>query len=118
MQSGKINHENSALRKVRQKVANYMARLATLDEAFKTQSRLDAGQWIRDAADTVNVTITERLLIPRYKYVVQVMMDLQMGAGCHYLVKGYWDVESVSHTSITYTNSTSFCVCTVFGNLY
>ncbi|KAI9580843.1 tctex1 domain-containing protein 2-like [Glossina fuscipes] len=127
------DHEGSALRKAPQNVANYKMR-PTLDEVFKTQSIRDivreivqeklqgkvynvddAGQWSRDIADTVNVTVKERLLMPRYKYVVQVMMGQQMGAGCHYFAKCYWDVESDSHTSFTYTNPTLFCVCTVFG---
>uniref|UniRef100_A0A1A9W2D0 Dynein light chain n=1 Tax=Glossina brevipalpis TaxID=37001 RepID=A0A1A9W2D0_9MUSC len=136
MHKGSVKHEareSTSLRKKQQDAAKYKMR-PTLDEAFKTQNirqiirevvhdKLqgkaynvdDIGQWIRDIADTVNTTVQERLLMPRYKYVVQVMIGQQTGAGCHYFAKCYWDVDTDSHISFTYTNPTLFCVCTVFG---
>lgn len=81
----------------------------------KTYNVDDVRNWTKDIADTVNSRIKDRLAMPRYKYVVQVMLGQQLGAGCHYYAKCCWDAESDSQTSDIFTNASLFCVCTVFG---
>ncbi|XP_075147040.1 dynein light chain Tctex-type protein 2B [Haematobia irritans] len=81
----------------------------------KTYNADDVRQWTKDIADTINTTIRSRLIMPRYKYVVQVMLGQQLGAGCHYYAKCCWDAESDSQTSDIFNNASIFCVCTVFG---
>ncbi|XP_073819862.1 dynein light chain Tctex-type protein 2B-like [Musca autumnalis] len=75
----------------------------------------EVSHWTKDIADTINTTIRNRLIMPRYKYVVQVMLGQQLGAGCHYYAKCCWDAESDSQTSDIFSNTSLFCVCTVFG---
>lgn len=75
----------------------------------------EAKKWTQDICDTVNISITQRVVMPRYKYLVQVMLGQQTGAGCHYYAKCCWDAESDSYTSDIFHNSSLFCVCTVFG---
>ncbi|TMW49004.1 hypothetical protein DOY81_005892 [Sarcophaga bullata] len=81
----------------------------------KTYNVDDVKIWTRDIADSINSAIKDRLVMPRYKYVVQVMLGQQLGAGCHYYCKCCWDAESDSQTSDVFTNMSLFCVTTVFG---
>ncbi|KAM7361319.1 dynein light chain Tctex-type protein 2B [Cochliomyia hominivorax] len=81
----------------------------------KTYNTEEVKDWIRDIADSINAAIKDRVVMPRYKYVVQVMLGQQLGAGCHYYCKCCWDAESDSQTSDVYTNTSLFCVTTVFG---
>lgn len=81
----------------------------------KTYNSEEVKNWTRDIADSINAAIKDRLVMPRYKYVVQVMLGQQLGAGCHYYCKCCWDAESDSQTSDVFTNTSLFCVTTVFG---
>lgn len=81
----------------------------------KTYNVEEVRIWTKDIADTISTTIKNRLAMPRYKYVVQVMLGQQLGAGCHYYAKCCWDAESDSQTSDVFSNTSIFCVCTVFG---
>ncbi|XP_011294493.2 dynein light chain Tctex-type protein 2B [Musca domestica] len=75
----------------------------------------EVSQWTKDITDTINTTIRNKLVMPRYKYIVQVMLGQQLGAGCHYYAKCCWDAESDSQISDVFSNTSLFCVCTVFG---
>lgn len=75
----------------------------------------EAKQWTRNIADSVNNGIRENVVMSRYKYVVQVMLGQHNNAGCQYLGKCCWDVESDCYASNVFESPTLFCVCTVFG---
>lgn len=47
--------------------------------------------------------------------MVQVVIGQQLGAGFKMIGRCRWDSECDNQTSCTFSNSTLFCVVTVFG---
>ncbi|XP_017468226.1 PREDICTED: tctex1 domain-containing protein 2-like [Rhagoletis zephyria] len=81
----------------------------------KVYNAEEARKWTREISDEVSLAVKERIQMPRFKHVVQVTLGQQLGAGCRYIAKCCWDAEADSHASDVFTNSSIFCVCTVFG---
>ncbi|XP_055702545.1 dynein light chain Tctex-type protein 2B-like isoform X2 [Phlebotomus papatasi] len=80
----------------------------------KTYSKEDAAIWTKQISQEVGSKIME-LKMKRYKHVVQVTLGQQLGAGCKYIARCRWDAESDSQVSNVFTNSSLFCIVTVFG---
>ncbi|EDW67779.2 dynein light chain Tctex-type protein 2B [Drosophila virilis] len=71
--------------------------------------------WTREIADEVNQQIAASPKVKRYKHVVQVMMGQELGAGATYLSRCCWDCDCDTSVTEVFSNTSLFCVCTVFG---
>uniref|UniRef100_A0A2M4AZB6 Putative dynein light chain n=1 Tax=Anopheles triannulatus TaxID=58253 RepID=A0A2M4AZB6_9DIPT len=65
-------------------------------------------------ADEISLKVRD-LNMQCYKHVVEVMLGQQLGAGCKYVSRCRWDPETDNHATGEFSNSTIFCVVTVFG---
>ncbi|EDW16701.1 dynein light chain Tctex-type protein 2B [Drosophila mojavensis] len=71
--------------------------------------------WTREIADEVNQQIAASPKVKRYKHVVQVMLGQELGAGSTYLSRCCWDCDCDTSVTEVFTNTSLFCVCTVFA---
>merc|ERR1711959_335145 len=62
--------------------------------------------------------IKEELELPRYKYVVQVVIAAQKGQGLKMGSRSFWDTETDNFAEYAYQNDTLICVASVFGVYY
>merc|ERR1711924_105396 len=62
--------------------------------------------------------IKEELELPRYKYVVQVVIAEQKGQGIKMGCRSFWDTETDNYAEYTYQNDTLICVASAFGVYY
>ncbi|CAB1120999.1 unnamed protein product [Ectocarpus sp. CCAP 1310/34] len=53
--------------------------------------------------------------LPRYKYVVQVVIGEQRGEGVRMGSRCFWDSETDNVASETYVNDSVFCVATAYA---
>ncbi|GAB0094998.1 tctex1 domain-containing protein 2 [Sergentomyia squamirostris] len=80
----------------------------------KTYVKEEVGTLTKQIANEVSNNVMG-LKMQRYKHVVQVTLGQQLGAGCKYIARCLWDAESDSQVSDVFTNSSLFCIVTVFG---
>ncbi|XP_052867689.1 dynein light chain Tctex-type protein 2B-like [Anopheles cruzii] len=73
-----------------------------------------AAVYTKTLADEISLRVRD-LNMQSYKHVVEVMLGQQLGAGCKYVSRCRWDPETDNHASGEFTNSSIFCVVTVFG---
>lgn len=81
----------------------------------KVYSYKEAPNWSAEIVNKINRRIKD-LQIPSYKHVVQIMLAEQMGSGCRYIAKSFWDNTSDIKMSQPYHSDSIFSVVTVFGN--
>ncbi|XP_030376399.1 tctex1 domain-containing protein 2 [Scaptodrosophila lebanonensis] len=81
----------------------------------KTYDKDTAATWTREIADEVNLQIAASSKVKRYKHVVQVMLGQELGAGTFYTSRCCWDCDCDTSVSEVFSNTSLFCVCTVFG---
>ncbi|EDV94743.1 GH17964 [Drosophila grimshawi] len=81
----------------------------------KTYDKDVAKNWTREIADDVNQQIASNPKVKRYKHVVQVMLGQELGAGSTYLSRCCWDCDCDTSVTEVFSNTSLFCVCTVFG---
>ncbi|KAH8382509.1 hypothetical protein KR009_003932 [Drosophila setifemur] len=81
----------------------------------KTYNKDVARKWTSEIADEVNQQIATNQKVKRYKHVVQVMLGQELGAGATYNSRCCWDCDSDTSVSEVFSNTSLFCVCTVFG---
>ncbi|BFF92748.1 tctex1 domain-containing protein 2 [Drosophila madeirensis] len=81
----------------------------------KTYDKDVAKTWTLEIADEVNQKIASNPKVRRYKHVVQVMLGQELGAGGFYNSRCCWDCDCDTSVSEVFTNTSIFCVCTVFG---
>ncbi|KAH8414678.1 hypothetical protein KR215_012030 [Drosophila sulfurigaster] len=74
-----------------------------------------AKTWTREIADEVNQQIAANPKVKRYKHVVQVMLGQELGAGATYLSRCCWDCDCDTSITEVFSNTSLFCVCTVYG---
>jgi len=55
------------------------------------------------------------LALPRYKFIVQVVLGEQRTEGVHVGCRCLWDSETDNYASVTYSNDEFFCVTTAYG---
>lgn len=98
------------------KIHKYTARcLATSLFEDKTYDKDVAKKWTSEIADEVNQQIASSSKVKRYKHVVQVMLGQELGAGATYNSRCCWDCDCDTSVSEVFSNTSLFCVCTVFG---
>merc|ERR1712146_298739 len=62
--------------------------------------------------------LKEDLELPRYKYVVQVVIAEQKGQGIKMGCRSFWATETDNYAEYTYKNDTLICVASAFGVYY
>ena len=86
------------------------------------QSKLDKATYsmettqllTKQVADDIKDRLKE-LMLPRYKIVVQVSIGEQKGQGVRMGTRCFWDGDTDSYASETYSNESLFCVATAYG---
>lgn len=86
------------------------------------QSKLDKATYsmettqllTKQVADDIKDRLKE-LTLPRYKIVVQVSIGEQKGQGVRMGTRCFWDGDTDSYASETYSNESLFCVATAYG---
>ncbi|XP_037952251.1 dynein light chain Tctex-type protein 2B-like [Teleopsis dalmanni] len=76
----------------------------------------EARRLVQDISDTIIANIHENVNMMRYKYVAQVFLGQQTGAGLNYSGMCCWDANADSQVSDVFSSPNMFCVCTVFGS--
>jgi hypothetical protein len=59
--------------------------------------------------------IKEELQLPRYKFVVQVVIAEQKGQGIKMGCRSFWDTDTDNYAEVSYTNDTLMCIATCHG---
>ncbi|XP_076303153.1 dynein light chain Tctex-type protein 2B [Lasioglossum baleicum] len=80
----------------------------------KTYDAQEAAQWTRDIADIIREKVKD-LKFKRYKYIVNVVLGEQHGAGVKMGTRCIWDAEADSYAYDNFLNDTIFCVATVYA---
>ncbi|XP_035725059.1 tctex1 domain-containing protein 2-like [Vespa mandarinia] len=80
----------------------------------KTYNAQDAVQWTKDIADMIKEKIKE-LKFKRYKYIINVVLGEQHGAGIKMGTRCIWDAEADAYAFDSFINDTIFCVATVYA---
>ncbi|KYM98178.1 Tektin-4 [Cyphomyrmex costatus] len=73
-----------------------------------------AAQWTKDIADNIERKIKD-LQFKRYKYVVNVVLGQQHGAGVKIGTRCIWDAEADTYAYDSFVNDTIFCVAIVYA---
>jgi hypothetical protein len=85
------------------------AKLAGVDYDLDQTTR-----WTKEIADDVRDRL-KALKLARYKIMVQVIIGEQRGEGVRVGCRCFWDNDTDSQASVTFSNDSLFCVCTAFG---
>lgn len=57
----------------------------------------------------------KNLNLPRYKYMVEVVIGEQRDEGVRMSCRTYWDSDTDAYASSTFVNDSLFCVATAYG---
>lgn len=82
--------------------------------ATKSYDAQAASQWTKDIADVIEKKL-KGLQFNRYKYVVNVVLGQQHGAGVKIGTRCIWDAEADTYAYDSFINDTIFCVATVYA---
>lgn len=82
--------------------------------ATKSYDAQAAAQWTKDIADIIEGKIKD-LQFKKYKYIVNVVLGQQHGAGVKVGTRCIWDAEADTYAYDSFTNDTLFCVATVYA---
>ncbi|XP_012532544.1 tctex1 domain-containing protein 2-like isoform X2 [Monomorium pharaonis] len=82
--------------------------------ATKSYDAQAAAQWTKDIADIIERKIKE-LQFKRYKYIVNVILGQQHGAGVKIGTRCIWDAEADTYAYDNFINDTIFCVAIVYA---
>jgi len=88
-----------------------------LNEYFETRKEYDAKEvsvWSADICEEIRSKLKE-LGFERYKFVVQVIIGEQRGAGVKTTTRCFWDNDSDSYASDVFMNENFFCVASAYG---
>ena len=88
-----------------------------LESKLKNQNYNEAPKLSRDIADVIKGRLKE-LALPRYKFVVHVIIGQQKGQGVRVGSKNLWDLDTDYCTSETYMSDDIFCLVTVYAVYY
>ncbi|XP_076648280.1 dynein light chain Tctex-type protein 2B isoform X2 [Halictus rubicundus] len=80
----------------------------------KVYDAQEAVQWTKDIADIIREKVKE-LNFKRYKYLVNVVLGEQHGAGVKMGTRCIWDAEADTYAYDSFVNDTIFCVATVYA---
>eukprot|EP00927_Polykrikos_kofoidii_P052560 TRINITY_DN46431_c0_g1_i1.p2 TRINITY_DN46431_c0_g1~~TRINITY_DN46431_c0_g1_i1.p2 ORF type:complete len:127 (-),score=30.85 TRINITY_DN46431_c0_g1_i1:69-449(-) len=86
------------------------------------QSRLEKEKYNTDTTQMLTKQVADDikdklrdLSLPRYKIVVQVAIGEQKGQGVRMGSRCFWDQDTDSYASETWSNESLFCVATAYG---
>ncbi|XP_025990045.2 dynein light chain Tctex-type protein 2B isoform X2 [Solenopsis invicta] len=82
--------------------------------ATKSYDAQAAAQWTKDIADIIERKIKD-LQFKRYKYIVNVVLGQQHGAGVKIGTRCIWDAEADTYAYDSFINDTIFCVAIVYA---
>ncbi|XP_018371091.1 PREDICTED: tektin-4 [Trachymyrmex cornetzi] len=82
--------------------------------ATKSYDAQAAAQWTKDIADVIERKIKD-LQFKRYKYIVNVVLGQQHGAGVKIGTRCIWDAEADTYAYDSFINDTIFCVAIVYA---
>ena len=88
-----------------------------LQEMLKdhTYKQDEAPELTKQIADRVKNRL-KLLELPRYKYMVQVVVGEQRGEGVRMGCRCFWDADTDNYAEESYRNDSLFCVAAVFGS--
>merc|ERR1719446_498705 len=84
----------------------------------KTYNAESTAQWSREIADDIKSRLKSELELPRYKFVVQVVIGEQRGEGVRMGCRCFWDPDTDGYAEDTYRNDSLFCIAAAFGSYY
>ncbi|KAL4437724.1 hypothetical protein ABPG74_012399 [Tetrahymena malaccensis] len=119
-QGGTTNQEYQIRPKQREKFRPGKAKeiiSETLNLKLKNQVYTDAATVStisRDIADTIKYKLKD-LGLPRYKFMVSVIIGQQKGQGVRVGTRQFWDFDTDYVASDYYVNDSLFCLVTVYG---
>ena len=79
-----------------------------------TYKQDEAPELTKQIADCVKNRL-KLLELPRYKYMVQVVVGEQRGEGVRMGCRTFWDRDTDAYASETFTNDSIFCVATAYA---
>ena len=79
-----------------------------------TYKQDEAPELTKQIADRVKNRL-KLLELPRYKYMVQVVVGEQRGEGVRMGCRTFWDRDTDAYASETFTNDSIFCVATAYA---
>ncbi|EZA56381.1 hypothetical protein DMN91_010390 [Ooceraea biroi] len=85
--------------------------------AMKSYDAQAAAQWTKDIADAIEKRIKD-LQFKRYKYIVNVVLGQQHGAGIKIGTRCIWDTEADTYAYDSFINDTIFCTAIVYAIYY
>jgi hypothetical protein len=74
----------------------------------------ETGNWTKEIATAIKTKLKE-LGLPRYKFLVQVIIGEMKGAGVRCGCRCLWDQQTDKVAEATFQNDTLFCVAVAFG---
>jgi len=88
----------------------------TLKDALmgKRYNSNETTQLTKQIATTIKQKLKD-LKLPRYKFLVQVVIGEVMGAGVRMGAKCFWDADTDRSAQDTFINDSLFCVAVAFG---
>ena len=72
------------------------------------------GETTKKIADEIRKRLKAQDL-PRYKYMVQLVIGEQRGEGVRMGCRTFWDRDTDAYASETFTNDSIFCVATAYA---
>ena len=88
---------------------------------FSKHSTFDYTLSLKDQSKRIADTVRNKLKalnLPRYKFMVQVVIGELRGQGVQMGSRCFWDSTSDSQVSETFVNDSLFCVATAYGVYY
>ncbi|GAB1865924.1 Tektin [Camponotus japonicus] len=82
--------------------------------ATKSYDAQAAAQWTKDIADVIERKIKD-LQFKRYKYIVNVVLGQQHGAGVKIGTRCIWDAEADTYAYDSFINDSIFCMAIVYA---
>ncbi|XP_011258056.1 tctex1 domain-containing protein 2-like [Camponotus floridanus] len=82
--------------------------------ATKSYDAQAAAQWTKDIADIIERKIKD-LQFKRYKYIVNVVLGQQHGAGVKIGTRCIWDAEADTYAYDSFINDSIFCMAIVYA---
>lgn len=89
---------------------------AVLNEELvgKAYQNDNASAQTKQIADEIRNRLRD-LDLPRYKFMVQVVIGEQRGEGVRMGCRTFWDADTDAYATHTYANDDLFCVATAYG---
>lgn len=85
-----------------------------LEQKLKNLTYNDIQNVIKLVADEIKYKLKD-LQLPRYKFMVNVIIGQQKGQGVRVGTRCFWDYDTDSMASQYYINDSLFCLVTVYG---